>query len=293
MGSSKLTMRLTSFCHFWVLVLLGPIKAEDNFMFNSTRYADGSLWEMADNDNNIYNKIFTKLRSYAIKCCANINGLKGCETRQIAFWASVGKDVWDGLDNQEGALMRELELNYDPDKASTTEKNNLCKRANNLNLPYPNFAAIVKPKPKPGSNVGHTEEVLFRPIYNKARQLKKQEHFFLYTWNSPCGFPPYGVENCQKGIFDFTAYQFYQYDNTAGDWMPYHTMTVGLDKWYVGGSVDKDQARIDFCESVTSLKQSTDYVMNFSTGKGLSFKKIEEEGGDAQYAEEQSRIGRC
>merc|ERR1711915_27661 len=118
MGSFHLTMRLTIFCYFWVLLV--PINAKDDFMSNSTRTTTETLWEMRDHPNDILNIVYEILRGYALDCCTNPDygfGLPeaNCETKQLAFWASVDKDVWDEDDpnnaNQDLDLMNWLEDN--------------------------------------------------------------------------------------------------------------------------------------------------------------------------------------
>jgi len=297
-------MRLTSFGHFWVLVLLGPIRAKDDFIFNSTRAASGTLWTMALNDNDVYRIIFLKLRQYALQCCEANYGyvLDGCGSRQIAFWASIGKNELDNLTNNKDALNKWLDRHYNPASADNpTNPRQICIEGNNANEPYPNFAIMLDPNSD--SNVGHTENILIRPMWNKVEQYnreKTQAHFFLYTFNSPCTISHNQELNCQKDIFDFTAYQLYEYDETYGEYRPYHTMAVGLYQWYVGKTSTIRTARENFCKSVTALKEDDDYAaVDFFDG--LYFKKIlnqpkqpnPNQQDDIEYQRNMFNLGQC
>merc|ERR1711915_475988 len=289
-------------------VLLSPIKAKDDFILNSTRVTDNTLWTMALEDNNIYQDIFIKkLRAYALDCCSAPVTTYGyghsraaCGTKQIAFWASVDKSVWDNNQNQKDALLKWLDGNYNPKKASTSNDyyaaKLICGKEKNANLPYlPNFAIMLKTTGNSNSNVGHTEDILIKeggPMRKKVDSTKVPAHFFLYTFNSPCGDPPFSTTNCQKAIFDFTREKLYTLEPNLDEYLPYHTLTVGLYQWYKGRKEEIANARMKFCQSVTALKKNNiNELIDFSNG--LYFKKVKEQDGDVKYQKDMSEVNEC
>jgi len=278
--SFHLTMRLTIFCYFWVLLV--PMNAKDDFMSNSTRTTTETLWEMRDHPNDILNIVYEILRGYALDCCTNPDygfGLPetNCETKQLAFWASVDKDVWDEDDpnnaNQDLDLMNWLEDNYNPNLTSTEEARYICKGTGNDNDYYPNFAKATRATPP---DVGHTEAKLIAPMTRMAQvqsEFGYQQHFFLYTYNSPCCEYK---ETCLKKIFKFTFDEIYDDAQRS-----YHSLDVLLYQWYINSqSPTIPKARENFCTYVTELKRQYTSI-NFSNG--LSFKKILTEPGDDDY----------
>merc|ERR1712055_622366 len=109
---------------------------------------------MADNLNNVYNRIFAELRKYALSCCRYINAdqLQGdCDKMQIGYWAYVPYD-------ESGDWEDYLDKNFNPDFNKGEKKEKFCTggRSDQLFFAYPLFAAATSGT---GGNE-HTETTL-------------------------------------------------------------------------------------------------------------------------------------
>merc|ERR1719481_341222 len=271
---------LGSFYLFSLLALFGCC-AESATLSNSTRLTYGRLWKMADNLNNVHYKLFTKLKAYALDCCTNnVYGkghtLKTCQKKQVAFWAFVDKRLWDNQLGQLGDLMDYLEIYFNPAaQENAAAAVNICKGTGQDNSVFPMYAEVMRTAGN--LDEGHTEAQLLRKMQFQANiQLGygRPTHFFLYTFNSPCGAT--FCENCQKKIFDFT------YDYIYNNYLPYHSLAVGLYQWWTPNDEQIQAVRSEFCRSVTMYKNLEKYDrVDFFTG--LFFKKFLNEPGDTTY----------
>merc|ERR1711962_1673940 len=180
MGSPIFTMKMEG---FFLLLLMALQVQGMQIPNNSSRAASGHLWAMADNVNDIHNKIFAKLRTYALSCCAyNIQAgqLTGnCNKMQLGYWAYIPDDA-QGSENE---LFGWLDQYFNPDYTGANKRYYCQGGPSNLDFAHPFFAAA----PPGTSGNGHTEATLLKPMAVVAEsQANRPSDFFLYSVNSPC-----------------------------------------------------------------------------------------------------------